>query len=93
MRSISPVIPGMDLEETVFAKHQPQYNPLPAVMVDGRVISRWKLTWRERFKLLVTGNLWLTLLTFGQPLQPILIEIDSPKRYLEEEKEETLADA
>ena len=92
MKSSTPVIPGMDLEETLFARHQPEYTPLPAVVVESRVITRWKLSWRERLKLLATGNLWLTLLTFGQPLQPILLEVDSPKRYLED-KEETLADA
>lgn len=92
MKSTSPVVPGMNLQEIVFAKDQPQYGPVPAVMFEARVITRWKLSWKERFKLLFTGNLWLTLLTFGQPLQPILLEVDSPKRYLDT-PDETLADA
>jgi hypothetical protein len=87
VKPTSPVIPGMDLPEVVFAKDQPQYIPLPATIVDGgtRVITRWKLGWRERLRILFTGNLWLSLLTFGNPLQPILLDTESPKRYLQVE--------
>jgi len=93
VKSMQPVVPGMDLEEIVLAKNQPPYVPLPVAIVGPRWISRWKLTWRERFKILFTGDLWHTQLTFGQPFQPTLLEIDSPKRYLEKENDQSLADA
>jgi hypothetical protein len=85
MKPVSPVIPEMDLTEVIFAKNQPQYIPLPAVVVDDgtRVITRWQFSWRERLRILFGGSLWLSLLTFGNPLQPIHLDTVSPK--LEEE--------
>jgi hypothetical protein len=69
MKPISPVIAGVP--EVIFAKDQPEYLPLPAVKCDdGTVLSRWKLTWVERWQIFIHGNLWLCQLTFNQPLQP-----------------------
>ncbi len=63
----------------VFAKDQPQYQPLPAFKSDdGQTISCWQLNLKERFKILLTGKLWLTVLTFNQPLQPLLPSVDYP---------------
>ena len=65
--------------EVVFAKDQPEYLPLPAaVESNGRVTTRWKLTWRERFKLFFTGDLWLEVLTFNRPLQPVKLSVEEP---------------
>lgn len=67
---------------TVFAKDQPPYRPLPAHRsATGRVTSCWALNWRERVALLLTGRLWLAQLTFGQPLQPLLPTV-APKPKL-----------
>ncbi len=63
---------------TVFAKDQPEYHPLPACFVDDRVITCWKLTFWDRFKMLFTGKLWLQQLTFGDPLQPQLPQTSCP---------------
>lgn len=81
MIPISPVFPSHPkLEEIVFAKDQPQYRPLPAfVDSSGTVVSRWKLTWKERFQVLFGGCLWLQLMTFGGALQPSLITTEEPK--------------
>lgn len=62
----------------VIAEDQPQYLPLPAFVeprqsglpYSGTVVSCWRLTFIERFRLLITGKLWLNQLTFGQDLQP-----------------------
>ena len=76
------VIPGFELpadELIVYAKDQPQYHPLPMWKgPDGLRVSRWKLSWRERLKILTGGSLWLTILTFGNPLQPVKLEVDCP---------------
>lgn len=62
-----------------YAKDQPQYQPLPALREkDGRVTTCWKLSWRERFKMFQTGKIWLSQLTFNDPLQPQLPLVDSP---------------
>ena len=63
----------------VYAKDQPEYLPLPVFKEeDGRVWSCWKLTLRERIKIFFTKKLWLSNLTFNQPLQPLLPMVDSP---------------
>lgn len=57
----------------VFAKDQPEYQPLPARKTDdGKVTSCWRLTWRERLAVLFGGRVYVTQLTFNQSLQPLL---------------------
>ena len=65
-------------QNTTFAKDQPEYLPLPAFTDGTHVVSCWRLTWRERLRLLFGGRLWLMQMTFGGPLQPQLPSIDSP---------------
>jgi len=57
----------------VYAKDQPEYLPLPAYKVNderGEVIFCMHLSFKERFKILFTGRLWCSLLTFNKPLTP-----------------------
>ena len=61
----------------VYAEHQDEYLNLPAQKTeDGRIISCWKLTWKERIKALFNGKLWISQMTFHTPLQPILPSVD-----------------
>lgn len=47
--------------------------PLPA-WTDGQiVVSRWQFTFRERLQLLITGKLWITLLS-GSTQPPIALD-------------------
>ena len=79
MSPASPVFPDLDLPETVFAKNQPEYLPLPSYRTDdGIVVTRWKLSFAERLTLLFSGNLWLSVLTYNRPLQPVKIEVHPP---------------
>jgi len=70
-------------QTVVIAKDQPQYRPLPAYRQsadpEGLVICCWHLTWRERFRLLFTGRIWHHILTFNEPLQPQLLEVEKPE--------------
>ncbi len=77
---MTPIDPGIEtMELRVYAKDQPQYIPLPArVDSGGTVVTCWQLTWRERLTLLLRGTLFLTLLTFNKPLQPIRCSVDKP---------------
>lgn len=57
------------------AEHQEEYETLP-VFVDGKnpavpAIMCFKLNDEERKQVLETGNIWLTVLTFGHNFQPI----------------------
>jgi hypothetical protein len=61
-----------------FAKDQPGYMPLPAWTDGAQVISRWTLNWRERLHVLLTGVVWVRMMTFGKPLQPLRPQVLDP---------------
>lgn len=64
------------------AESQKEYRTLPAYSDDTtdqrHMICCWKLSFRERIKLLFTGKLWLSVMRFRDhhgvtnPLQPLL---------------------
>lgn len=69
---MNPVETGVTVPDgwaaITYAKNQPPYIPLPTLQSsgpEGDVISRWRLTWRERFALLFGADLWLNVMTFG----------------------------
>jgi len=73
---------------TVFAENQPPYIPLPVYQDDeqgGRVFHCWQISIKERFKMLFTGKLWINILNFNQPLQPIKLMVDNPLRSSHEQ--------
>lgn len=79
MESMTPVVPGFDLPVTTYAKDQPEYIPLPSYRhLDGTVTTLWRLSWKERFQVLIGGSIWLQLLTFNKPLQPVKLTAECP---------------
>ena len=70
-----PVVDGLEQFETVYAKDQPQYIPLPANVCAPYVETLWHLTLLERLTILLTGRVHLTIKTFGQPLQPLRLAV------------------
>ncbi len=74
----------IDFKESniTYAKDQKPYLPLPAYKnhhdPTGEAASCWKLSFLERIKILFTGKLWIKLLTFHEPLQPISCDINKP---------------
>src|SRR2546428_3992139 len=84
--SEGPVFPGLEQKEVTYAKDQPQYNPLRTLVSEGperRVISRWTLTDTQRKAIADGADIFLGLLTFGQPLQPIIMMISDGKEDTE----------
>lgn len=80
MHPVSPVIPGEKFPEVVIAENQDEYGNLPAVFLDnGVIVTRWRLSFRERLKVLFAGNIYLWMWTFGNPVTPVLIEIEKPQ--------------
>jgi len=81
MKPVSPVAKGFEQLEVVFAKDQPEYLPLPALPIDdgNRLITRWRLTMRERLLILFHGNVYLWISTFKNPLQPVAITAEAPE--------------
>lgn len=81
MSPITPVVPGFDLPVTTYAKDQPEYIPLPSYRCEdesGTVVTRWRLTFRERIRILLSGDLWLSVLTFNRALQPVKLTTECP---------------
>lgn len=71
----------------IFAKDQPEYLPLPAYKsksTEGEVISCWKLTLKERLKVLLKGRIYFSLWTFHKPLQPQRPSVDNPLKLKEQ---------
>ena len=75
----NPECPDGDLipdRLVVYAKGQPQYIPLPAMVSSfGLVTTKWKLTWRDRMSMLLGKHLYLQILTHGDPLHPVKLSI------------------
>lgn len=84
MEPVSPVSlarPEGAALDREFAKDQPQYRVLTAIRErgpEGKVTSRWRLTWAERFTIFLSGNLWITQMSWRRPLQPILPSTEEP---------------
>jgi hypothetical protein len=70
--------------EITYAKDQEPYLPLPALPVDdgtgqGRVVTRWRMSLRERLRVLIHGDVYLWISTFGQKLQPVALVTTPPE--------------
>lgn len=76
-------------QNIIFAKDQPEYKPLPAHKVSsprGEVISCWKLSLTERIRLLITGRLWVSLLSFNKPLTPSYFTTKKSDLFIKEKQ-------
>lgn len=69
-------------QNIVYAKDQPEYDSMPAYRdphdPKGTVICCWKLTEEDIQKIIETGVIWHSMLTFHDPLQPQLLSVDTP---------------
>ena len=68
----------------VFGANQPEYTPLPAQVLPGdygQTITCWELNPEELEQVKKNGKIWLSVLTFGQPLQPVLLTDEKPGKY------------
>jgi hypothetical protein len=64
-------------QNVVYAKDQKEYMPLPALIFeDGTVCTCWKMSWKELFKVILHRKVWVSMLTFNNPLQPLLLSAD-----------------
>lgn len=62
---------------TTIAKLQREYLPLRAhVSREGVVTSCWAMSWPERLRALITGRIYCRVMTFRQPLQPLLLDTE-----------------
>ena len=71
----------IDFEGTncVYAKDQPEYLPFHCYQdEEGCLTSCWKLSFKEKLKVLFSGKVWLQVLTFNKPLQPLRMQAENP---------------
>lgn len=67
-----------DGSNTVYAENQPEYLPLPCHKdKNGTLIVCWKLSLKERIKILFTGKMWQKIMTFNSLLQPQLLSCEN----------------
>lgn len=66
-----------------FAENQPEYETLPAFKKEndpyGLVVTKWQLSPDELEEVKKTGTIHLSMLTFNQPLQPVLLSVAFPE--------------
>ena len=67
-------------QNVIFAKDQPEYEPLPAFIdrsnPSGPMVCAWQLSFRERLKVLFSGVVWQMVLTFNEQLQPQFLTVE-----------------
>ena len=68
-----------------YAEHQEEYETLPSFRTPdehGIVVSCWKTSLAERWRILFTGRVWLSVCTFNRPLQPVRVEAGVPEEFV-----------
>lgn len=82
MNVVDPREPQAGWIRVVFGENQPEYVALPAnrafMGVDamlGKVECEWEPTAEELQRLMEGKRVRLTIMTFNQPLSPVLIEV------------------
>lgn len=66
----------------IVARDHTHYTPIPAhidyTSAEFVLTCCWKLSWRERLQIALTGTLWQQVLTFAEPLQPQKLSTHRP---------------
>jgi len=94
MKPASPVLPGYNAQEVVFAENQPEYMRLPAVRVESaeqQILTRWELSDEDRKKIADGADIYLWVSTFGMPLQPVAVEVATAKEIMERDESKQVA--
>ncbi len=77
------VAPRVGAPEIMLAEEQEEYKTVCAAVIthdDGTIaiMTRWKFNDDERERIAEGEDLYLRLFTFGQPMNPIHIEVGRP---------------
>lgn len=63
-------------EQVVFARDQPEYEPLPALLTpDGKVVSQWKPSVEELAAIAAGAPITLVVWTFNHAPQPVYLGV------------------
>lgn len=80
MKPAYPVVDGV--AHLQLGAGQPQYDVLPAVRADGpagELVTRWELSDEDRARIAAGGSVYLHILTFGHPVQPVVLGTEPPE--------------
>lgn len=78
---LSPVLPGLKHKEINLIAEADDIKGLPCLRFadrEGTVLTAWKLTWRERLALILTGVVWIAQRTYWEEFQPVAILAEMP---------------
>lgn len=67
-----------------FAKNQDEYHTLPALRIgddNDTIITCYKLTFWERFRVLFKGRIWMSELNFNRSLTPRMFSTKNTDLY------------
>lgn len=79
MKPVSPVIDGLQEQEILIAKDQPEYGTLPALKADeGYILSRWEVTDEDLANITKTRSVYLYLDVGEGPVPPMSLETAHP---------------
>lgn len=68
-------------QRVVFAKDQPEYIPLPAlVFPDGTILTEWQPSEEERAAIARGENIRLWIWTYGRTLQPVALDVTDERK-------------
>lgn len=71
-----PAQPHQNGRLVTFAVNQPAYELLPASIDPGGIVmTEWELGAEDLARILNGGRVRLWVYTFGQPLQPVMLEV------------------
>jgi len=65
-------------QNAIIAENQDEYENMPAHVFDNQLVCCWKLSMRERIKILFTGKIWHFILTGKKPVQPQALTTEYP---------------
>lgn len=74
----------------VYGANQAEYKPLPGLKFpseDGMFITCWQLTDEEIETIKGTKCVWLSLMTFNQPLPPVFLTTNKDELIIHKEEE------
>lgn len=77
------VAPRTGAPEVTIAEEQTDYSPLVAAVYeqDGQriLLTRWRLDDEERARIAAGEDLYLSVMTFNNPLQPVSLQVGAPE--------------
>lgn len=73
MKSVSPIFKHSKSAEVIYAEHQPEYTPLPALRNEHTLVTRWNFSDEERERIAKGEDLFLFIQHFGGAVQPVCL--------------------